>query len=116
MSRRGRSPANDSLLGAFEEQVLLAVLRCGADAYGMAVRRELERVSGRDVTIGAVYATLDRLEAKGLAASARTSGEVSRRVFTVTAVGARALAAARITRERLWQGVDLGPLLPDGAH
>jgi PadR family transcriptional regulator PadR len=68
--------SQDSPLGSFEEQVLLAVLRVrhtGEAAYGMAVRREIERVSGRDVAIGAVYATLDRLEAKGLATSERAT-------------------------------------------
>ena len=56
----------DGLLGAFEEQVLLAVARGRGDAYGMTVRREIEDKTGRDITIGAVYATLDRLESKGL--------------------------------------------------
>jgi PadR family transcriptional regulator PadR len=102
----------DAPLGTFEEQVMLAVLRTREEAYGMAVRREIEGVIGRDVAIGAVYATLDRLEAKRLVASARTAGEVSRRVFTVTARGARALAASRAMRERLWQGVDLAAILP----
>jgi PadR family transcriptional regulator PadR len=45
-------------LGAFEEQVLVAVLRTRDEAYGMSVRRELERVTGRELAIGAVYATL----------------------------------------------------------
>jgi len=102
-------------LGTFEEQVMLAVLRSGDEAYGMNVRRELERVTGRDVAIGAVYATLDRLEAKGLVASSRagagTGGSGSRRLFAVTALGARALAESRTMRERLWEGVDLRPLL-----
>jgi PadR family transcriptional regulator PadR len=102
------------LLGSFEEQVLLGVLRTGSDAYGMAVRRELERVAGREVTIGAVYATLDRLEAKGLVASTRTSGGASRRVFAVTRAGARALADTRAARERLWRGVDLAAALDAG--
>jgi PadR family transcriptional regulator PadR len=102
----------ESPLGTFEEQVMVAVLRRREEAYGMAVRREIEDVSGREVTIGAVYATLDRLEAKGLVASARTPGEASRRVFAVTPRGARALAASRSMRERLWSGVDLSPLLP----
>src|SRR5688500_14852349 len=104
----------DAPLGTFEEQVMVAVLRTREEAYGMAVRREIESVLGRDVTIGAVYATLDRLEAKGLVVSARTPGEPSRRVFTVTPRGARALAASRAMRDRLWQGVDLRPLLPEG--
>ena len=90
---------------------MLAVVRTGDDAYGMNVRRELEAVTGREITIGSVYATLDRLEAKGLVSSSRASqSEVSsRRVFAVTASGARALAQTRSTRERLWTGVKLQP-------
>jgi PadR family transcriptional regulator PadR len=97
------------LLGSLEEQVMLAVVRTGREAYGMNVRRELEVVTGRDVTIGSVYATLDRLEAKGLVSSSRTPGtdSVSRRVFAVTATGARALAHTRAVRDRLWSGVRL---------
>jgi PadR family transcriptional regulator PadR len=86
------------------------------------VRRELERVTGREVTIGAVYATLDRLEAKRLVRSIRAgAGGSSRRVFAVTrrgvealAVtrrGVEALAVTRAIRERLWKGVDLQRVL-----
>lgn len=106
----------DAPLGTFEEQVVLAVLRTGGDAYGMRVRREIEGVTGRGLAIGAVYATLDRLEAKGLVSSSRADeGEGSRRVFAVTARGARALADSRAMRERLWSGVDLRPLLGLGS-
>src|SRR3954452_18369755 len=95
-------------LGTFEEQVMLAVLRTGEDAYGMEVRREIERVTGRDVAIGAVYATLDRLEAKELLTSKRVQdAEGSRRLFDLSRAGAYALAETRALRERLWQGVDL---------
>jgi PadR family transcriptional regulator, regulatory protein PadR len=106
---------NDAPLGTFEEQVLLAILRSRADAYGMSVRRELEDVTGRDVAIGAVYATLDRLEAKRLVRSwrAEDDGGRSRRLFAVTRTGARALADSRAMRERLWRGVDVRPLLED---
>jgi PadR family transcriptional regulator PadR len=102
-----REPADTVLLGSLEEQVMLAVLRTGAEAFGMNVRRELESVTGRVVTIGSVYATLDRLEAKGLVTSSRTAGAdaVSRRVFAVTALGGRALGHTRAVRERLWNGV-----------
>jgi PadR family transcriptional regulator PadR len=102
-------------LGSLEEQVMLAVLRKADDAYGMNVRRELEKVTGREVTIGAVYVTLDRLEAKGLVASQRTArGDAgTRRVFTVTAQGASALADTRSARERLWAGVQLPGALPN---
>lgn len=115
------STTSDAPLGTFEEQVLLAVVRTGrapggSSAYGMAVRRELEEVTGREVAIGAVYATLDRLEAKGLVASERGEAGAgsSRRLFDVTPRGARALAESREMRERLWRGVDLVPLLAGG--
>jgi PadR family transcriptional regulator PadR len=113
---KGTTP--DAPLGTFEEQVMLAVVRTGRapeGAYGMAVRRELEEVAGREVAIGAVYATLDRLEAKALVSSERGEGSgSSRRVFAVTPRGARALVDSREMRERLWRGVDLMPLLARG--
>ncbi len=56
-------------LGAFEEIVLLALVHLGDNAYGMTIRREIEDRSGRTVSIGAVYSTLDRLESKGLVSS-----------------------------------------------
>ena len=101
-------------LGVLEEQIVVAVLRTRDDAYGMEVRREIARVTGRDLAIGAVYATLDRLEAKGLLASTRTTlgGDApTRRRFAVTPAGARALTDTQAMRERLWQGVDLRGLL-----
>src|SRR5438270_5453821 len=95
-------------LGVLEEQILVAVLRTRDEAYGMQVRREIERVIERDLAIGAVYATLDRLEAKGLVTSRRVlSDGASRRVFRLSAAGARALAATRAMRDRLWRGVDV---------
>jgi PadR family transcriptional regulator PadR len=94
-------------LGVLEEQVLVAVLRTERDAYGMNVRREIERVTGRELAIGAVYATLDRLEAKGLLTSRRAvGGDVSRRCFALTSVGTKALSETYAMRERLWQGID----------
>ena len=101
-------------LGVLEEQIILAVLRTGDDAYGMQVRREIERLTGRDLAIGAVYATLDRLEAKGLLRSTRSGDSSSRRIFAVSPVGATALAETHLMRERLWAGVDLGRVLTLG--
>lgn len=103
---------DDAPLGTFEEQILLAVVRAGDDAYGMAVRREIAATTGREVAIGAVYATLDRLEAKGLASSWRNDDGPQRRLFAVTPRGARALATSRAMRDRLWQGVDLANFVP----
>jgi PadR family transcriptional regulator PadR len=106
-----KDPPSGSL-GSLEEQVMLAVVRTGGQAYGMNVRREIEAVTGRDMTIGSVYATLDRLEAKGLVSSTRVESAdgTSRRVFAVTPTGARSLAETRRTRERLWSGVSLRAL------
>lgn len=101
---------SDAVLGSFEEQVMLAVVRTAEDAYGMAVRREIESVTDREVAIGAVYATLDRLEAKGMVESARTPEAGSRKIFRVTETGTAALAETRAIRERLWAGVELGHL------
>jgi PadR family transcriptional regulator PadR len=99
-------------LGVLEEQVLVAVLFSRGEAYGMHVRREIERVADRELAIGAVYSTLDRLEAKGLLTSSRSEAEgSSRRVFAVSPAGARALADTRAMRERLWRRVDVQQLL-----
>jgi PadR family transcriptional regulator, regulatory protein PadR len=106
----------DTALGSFEEQVMVAVIRTGGEAYGMQVRRELEQVTGRGVTIGSVYITLDRLEAKSLVTSARTAPRADaplRRVFSVTPAGLRALSETRRVRQRLWDGVDLPKRLKD---
>ena len=99
---------DDAPLGTFEEQIMLAVIRTAPESFGMAVRRELEDVTGRDIAVGAVYATLDRLEAKRLVSSKRATldGE-SRRVFAVTSAGVTALAESRAMRDQLWSGVQL---------
>jgi PadR family transcriptional regulator PadR len=99
-------------LGVLEEQILVAVLRTAGEAYGMEVRREIERVTGRELAIGAVYSTLDRLEAKGMLGSRRVDIDgQSRRLFEVRRLGARALAHTRMMRERLWHGVDVQRVL-----
>jgi PadR family transcriptional regulator PadR len=107
MSREPEAP-----LGVFEEHVLLAVMRTHGESFGMEIRRELETVTGRDVAIGAVYATLDRLEEKSLIRSRRASVDGrNRRTFQATRAGAHALLYTKSIRDRLWNGVDLEPML-----
>jgi DNA-binding PadR family transcriptional regulator len=106
-------------LGEFEQVVLLAVLRENGEGYGMSIRREIEERLGRDVTIGAVYATLDRLERKGLVRSREgeatpARGGRARRHFALTPAGAAALRTTRAMMDRLWDGVDLGRGVPRG--
>ena len=62
------------LLGTFEQAVLLAVVKLANDAYGRAILRQVQRSIHREVAAGAVYATLDRLEEKGLISSRLASG------------------------------------------
>jgi PadR family transcriptional regulator PadR len=66
-------------LPEFELYVMLAVARLGDEAYGAAMRREIEERTGRPVSIGALYATLSRLEEKGLVALQATDPEPGRR-------------------------------------
>lgn len=103
-----------SFLGEFEQIVLLAVARLSTHGYGVTIRREIERRTGRDVTIGAVYATLSRLEEKGLASSREGDPEPrrggrARRHFQVEPAGARALESSRGMLDRMWDGVELDP-------
>ena len=101
-----------AFLGEFEQLVLLALLRIGNEGYGMVVRQELEATTGRPVTIGAVYATLARLEEKGFLSSWRVDPEPhrggrSRRFFRVEEAGRSILAESRGMMEAMWAGVDV---------
>jgi DNA-binding PadR family transcriptional regulator len=102
-------------LGEFEEFVLLAVHGLGEEAYGSAVQRLLERETDRSVSLGAVYAALDRLEAKGLlrsdeVAGTPTRGGRRRRQFRLTPQGARAIDTVRAIRERLYRTAPARPV------
>jgi PadR family transcriptional regulator PadR len=95
-------------VGEFEELVLLAIQHLGDEAYGASIQRLLERETSRDVSIGAVYAALDRLEGKGLARSRTTAGTPvrggrSRRSFALLAKGVRTIEEMRRVRDRLWR-------------
>ncbi len=103
-------------LGIFEQAVLLALLRpqtdLGKEGYGRAILKEVEHRLQRDVTAGAVYATLDRLEMKGLVSSELGPGTPVRggrpkRHYRIEAEGLRALSAVREATNRLWTGIRL---------
>lgn len=106
--------SDDRYLGEFEHLVLLAVAHLEGDGYGVSVREEIEGRTGRDVSIGAVYATLGRLEEKGFAAS-RTGeptperGGRAKRLFRLTPDGAAALRESRRILDRMWNGLDDAP-------
>jgi DNA-binding PadR family transcriptional regulator len=104
------------VLGEFEHQVLLAVLRTDDGAYTVPIVLELEDRTGRDVAPAAVYIALRRLEEKGFARSELRSpaeGGRSRRYFEVTDAGIEQLRESRRRYERLWEGLD--PILEPGS-
>ena len=82
------------MIGEFEYLVLTSAARLGSDAYGASIRGEIENASGRRVSIGALYTTLDRLEAKGLVKTwmgepTPERGGRSKRIVQVTATGVK---------------------------
>jgi PadR family transcriptional regulator PadR len=88
-----------SYLGEFEQLVLFAVLRLGPEASGVAIHDEIEARTGRDVSPGAIYTTLGRLEERGLVSStvvAEATGRVGRprKHYALRSSGARALRDA----------------------
>jgi PadR family transcriptional regulator PadR len=99
-------------LGEFEQIVLLAVLRLGDNAYGVPIRQEIAARAGRQVTVGALYATLDRLEGKGFIHSwfadpTPQRGGRSKRYFQVLPKGMEALAESRAMYQNMWRGIRL---------
>ena len=100
-----------TFLGEFEQMVLLSIMRLGDDAYGLAIRNELESVAGRKPSSGSLYTTLDRMEKKGLVESTegestRERGGRPRRYVRVTVDGKAALARSRSTLLALWDGLE----------
>lgn len=94
----------------FEQQVLLAVWRLGDEAYGASVRDELEAATGHEVTQGAVYVTLVRLEKKGWLRSSLSDptpvrGGKAKRYFGILPEGVAGVKAAREAMDRLWDGL-----------
>ena len=97
-------------LGSLEQLILLALVRLGEDAYGVSVRMEIEKRTGRNLSVGAIYATLGRLETKGYVSS-RTGeataerGGRAKRHFRVEADGLRALRASQRATDSMSAGL-----------
>ena len=97
-------------LGEFEQLVMLALLRLGDQAYGMTIRREIEERARRSVAIGAVYATLDRLQSKGyvrseVAEPTAERGGRAKRYFRLEANGERVLRETMEAMQRMTKGL-----------
>jgi PadR family transcriptional regulator len=101
----------NSALGEFEQVVLLAILRLGDDAYAVTVRQEILQRTGRDVSRGAIYITLDRLETKGylrswLADPTPERGGRAKRYYTLRPKAVEALRESRRALMALWKGLE----------
>jgi DNA-binding PadR family transcriptional regulator len=97
-------------LGGFELLVLLALIRLGDDAYGVPISEAIEESGGREVALGSVYITLERLETKGLVSSelgepTAVRGGRAKTYFRITARGLREVRRAQRTLIKLWRDV-----------
>jgi len=102
---------NNAAIGEFEQLVVLAVLRLEGEAYTMNIRKEIEERTGRPVSRGAVYTTLDRLENKGLLSSCLGSSRPvrsgkARRYYSVEPEGIEALHQSRQALRSMWVGLE----------
>jgi DNA-binding PadR family transcriptional regulator len=96
--------------GEWELMVILAVMRLGEDAYGVPICREIEKQTGREVAVGSVYATLERLEEKGFVASelgkpTAERGGRAKRYFRITITGVREVRKTQRALMNLWNGL-----------
>jgi DNA-binding PadR family transcriptional regulator len=99
-------------LGELEQLVLLALLRLRDNAYGVTIREELTTRAGRDVSIGALYTTLERMEKKGLVSSRMGEstperGGRAKKFYKVSAQGVQALNRSKEMYDQMWTGVRL---------
>lgn len=97
-------------IGDFELMVMLVLLRLGESAYGVPISREIERQCGREVALGSVYATLERLQERGLVSSdlgepTPERGGRAKRYFRLTRKGLREVRETRQALIRLWRGL-----------
>jgi PadR family transcriptional regulator, regulatory protein PadR len=102
--------ADRSYLGEFELMILLTLVRLGDEAYGVPISRELEAHRGRSISVGSVYAALDRLESKGLVTSmlgdpTPERGGKAKRYFRITKEGLRQVHETRRVLTGLWQAL-----------
>jgi PadR family transcriptional regulator len=97
-------------IGNFELMILLALIRLDDNAYGVPISKEIEKRSGRGVSVPSVYAALERLEVKGFVSSelgepTLERGGRAKRYFRITAKGVREVRETRRALVKLWDGL-----------
>ena len=102
---------SNKALGELEHLILLSLLRLGDDAYGVAVRRDIEEHTGRDVATGALYTVLGRLETKGMVSAqvgepTAERGGRRKKFYRLEVAGERALAASQLALRNMAAGLE----------
>ena len=97
-------------IGELEELVLLLIMMLKDEAYGLSIRKALNEHADRNVTIGAVHGTVNRLEKKGLIESemgdaSEVRGGRRKRIFSITASGKQMLQRSKDIKVNLWQQI-----------
>jgi PadR family transcriptional regulator, regulatory protein PadR len=100
-------------LGEFEELTLLAVRAHGEPTYAVPIQQFVEKAAGRNVSMGAIYAALERLVTKGhlksqVGEATRQRGGKRKRLFSITPLGMRTIRNLREVRERIWNLIEEG--------
>jgi PadR family transcriptional regulator, regulatory protein PadR len=103
---------NTPSIGELEQLILLVILRLGSNATGLSIAHELEAQAGRRLSRGALYTTLDRLEAKGflrwkLEAGGSERRGLPKRMYAVLPRGVAALQSSQRILRRMWRGLDM---------
>jgi DNA-binding PadR family transcriptional regulator len=104
---------NDLTLSEFEQLVLLALMRQGNDAYGVSICTDIAERTRRDVSLGAIYKALDRLEDRGFVTSRMGDptperGGRRKKHYRIAAVGQRAVKQSLDTLRRMTEGLEIG--------
>jgi len=104
------------ILTLTEQHVMLGILRLHPNAYGVSIRDEIRKRTGRDYSFGSVYAVLERLEDRGLIGShegeaTATRGGRKKQYFTVTGRGQLAVQASLRAVDEMRAGIELGGAL-----
>jgi len=110
-------------LGEFELQILLATAHLRDEAYGASIRNHLKQTINRDVSIGAIYTTLERLEKKNLVSSrmgepTAERGGRAKKLISLSAEGKKSLCHTKTSLDKLWRGIELSdiPSIEVSAH
>lgn len=99
-------------IGEFEQFVMLSILQLSDNAYGVTIRNHLKESIDRDVSFGALYSTIDRLEKKGLVVSKKGEasperGGKAKRLVRVSSEGISVLRLSKLHLETMWKGTEL---------